>query len=245
MAISRTLEPESMSERAEALAYDDMCLDKVNDAFVSDLLAQGKSVDGSRVGVWVIDLGCGPCDIPVKLCERASAVKVLAIDSSVEMLELAKRRIDLGGMIDRISLAHDDVKVLDVYADEMADTVISNTLLHHLAEPHQGLQTAVRLLKFGGRLFIRDLVRPNSVDEIEALVMLHAGGESEVAKQLLRQSLHASLTLDEVRAMAAEFGIAPNCVQMTSDRHWTLDWNLPENAAEDASDSQDECDGDD
>ncbi len=243
MAISRTLEPECMSERTEALAYGDMCLDAVNEAFVEDLLSHGTSIGGGPVGVWVIDLGCGPCDIPVKLCERAPAVKVLAIDSSVEMLELAKRQIDFGGMIDRISLAHDDVKILDMYADEMADTVISNTLLHHLAEPEQGLRTAVRLLKLGGRLFIRDLVRPSSVDEVEELVRLHTEGEPEIAKQLLRQSLHAALTLEEVREMAAEFGIAPNCVQMTSDRHWTLDWNRPENADDDADD--DETDSED
>lgn len=225
MTLTRTLEPESMSERAEAMAYDEMCLDTVNQAFVDDLLAVGCSIGGTRTGVWVIDLGCGPCDIPVKLCQQDDRVKVLAIDSSIEMLELAKRRIDLGGMLDRITLAHDDVKSLDFYDDCLADTVISNTLLHHLAEPGQGLETAVRLLKPGGRLFIRDLFRPSSEAEVERLVDLHGEGEPEVARQLLRQSLHAALTLEEIRELAVELGIPACHVEMTSDRHWTLDWN--------------------
>lgn len=229
MAIKRTLEPESMAERSEALAYEDMRLDAVNNAFVEDLLASGTSVGGGPVGVWVIDLGCGPCDIPVKLCQRVPAARVLAIDSSIEMLELAKRQIDVGGMLDRISLAHDDVKVLDAYADEMADTVISNSLLHHLAEPLLGLRTAARLVKPGGRLFIRDLFRPETAEQIESLVQQHAADDTAFGQQLLRQSLHAALTVAEVRELAVEVGIPPAAVLQTSDRHWTLDWNRPEN----------------
>ncbi len=236
MNLKRTLEPESMSEQSEAAAYQDMNLDAVNQAFVDDLLSgrysqshsTGSDKSGAgRVGVWIIDLGCGPCDIPVKLCQRLEAAKVLCLDSSIAMLELAKRQIDFGGMIDRISLAHDDAKSLDRYDDELADTVISNTLLHHLADPADVLETAVRLLKRGGRLFIRDLFRPTSEAEVERLVDLHAHGEPEIARQLLRQSLHASLTLEEIRELASDFEIPASSIQMTSDRHWTLDWNRP------------------
>ncbi len=228
MPLKRTLEPESMSDREEASAYRDMNLDAVNTAFVDDLLAVGHSVGGGRVGVWVIDLGCGPCDIPVELCRQVPQARVLAIDSSIEMLELAKRQIDFGGMLDRITLAHDDVKSLDRYDDEIADTIVSNTLLHHLAQPELGLATAIRMLKPAGRLFIRDLVRPESEARVEALVELHCGGESQIAKQLLRQSLHAALTLEEISDLAGDLGIPASCIQMTSDRHWTLDWNRPD-----------------
>jgi ubiquinone/menaquinone biosynthesis C-methylase UbiE len=218
-----------MSVHDEAIAYSEMRLDAVNEAFVDDLLSRGTSIGGGAVGVWVMDLGCGTCDIPVKLCQRDRAVRVLAIDSSVEMLDLARRQIDFGGMIDRISLAHDDVKTLDMYHDEIADTVISNSLFHHLPEPELGLRTAVRLLKHGGRLFVRDLVRPEDTEQVEELVRRHCEGEPDIAKQLLRQSLHAALTLDEIRHVAANCGVDRDCVQITSDRHWTLDWNRPDN----------------
>jgi hypothetical protein len=39
---------------------------------------------------------------------------------------------------------------------------------------------------------------------------------------LFRASLHAALTLDEVRVAAREVGLDDVRVAMTSDRHWTL-----------------------
>ena len=109
--------------------------------------------------------------------------------------------------------------------DGMADTVISNSLLHHLDAPQLGLATAIRLIRPGGRLFLRDLARPENEQEVERLVACYSGQESAKAQQLLRQSLHAALTLEEIRTMAGGLGIQPEHVQMTSDRHWTIDWS--------------------
>jgi hypothetical protein len=41
-------------------------------------------------------------------------------------------------------------------------------------------------------------------------------------RELFRASLHAALTLEEVRAMVAPLGIPNDAVRMTSDRHWTI-----------------------
>ena len=196
---------------------------EVNRRFVDDL------VDGGPVGPQVIDLGCGPAGIPIELCRRLESIQALAIDSEIEMLEIAKREIDIAGLLDQITLHHADVCAMDQYEDAMADTVIGNSLLHHLDEPGLGLQTAIRLLRAGGRLFIRDLARPDSVEQVESLVSQYAGQETENAQQLFRQSLFAALTLDEIREIAGRFnklglGIWSEHVQMTSDRHWTLDW---------------------
>jgi len=101
--------------------------------------------------------------------------------------------------------------------------VISNTLLHHLPEPRDAVATAVRIVSPGGRIFIRDLVRPATVKEIDHLVDMHTTGESESAKKMFRDSLFAALTLQEARDMFASFGFPPSTVNMTSDRHWTFD----------------------
>jgi hypothetical protein len=77
----------------------------------------------------------------------------------------------------------------------------------------------------GGRLFVRDLARPDTDADVERLVTLFSGEESKYGQQLFRQSLHAALTLDEIRTIAGGLGIRPDDVQMTSDRHWTLDWS--------------------
>lgn len=191
----------------------------VNRQFVDDLTADGKSV-----GPQVIDLGCGPAAIPIELCTRVESLQVMAVDSEIEMLEIAKREIDIAGLLSVITLHHADVCTMVEYEDGMTDTLISNSLLHHLDEPEAGLRTAVRLVREGGRLFIRDLARPSSLEETEQLVSMYAGGENEVAQQLFRQSLLAALTLAEITELAGGFGISASDVQMTSDRHWTIDW---------------------
>ena len=221
MSLPRTLEPEPVDLRDEAAQYDAMDHAEVNRVFVDDL------VSGGDVGPRIIDIGCGTARIPIEICQRDDAWSVMAIDSSVEMLEIAKMQIDFAGMLDRIFLEHATVAELSQFESGMADTVVSNSLIHHLPDPLLGLEMAVRLVGEGGRVFIRDLARPESDDEVEQLVQLHAKGESEYAQQLFRQSLHAALTLAEVRQLTSGLGIGEADVQMTSDRHWTIDWRSP------------------
>ena len=51
-----------------------------------------------------------------------------------------------------------------------------------------------------------------------------AGGASAHQRALFEASLWAALTVDEVRALVAEVGHAPDGVQQSSDRHWT--WTI-------------------
>lgn len=215
----RTPEPKPESPYDEAREYHAMDHSEVNRRFVDDLLA------GGSVGPRVIDLGCGPAGIAIELCSRVPEIQLIAADADVEMLEIAKREIDFAGCLDRIALHHADACDMQGYQDEMADAVLSNSLMHHLELPELGLATAVRLTMPGGRLFIRDLARPTSPQEVERLVQLYCDGESANAQQLFRQSLHAALTLDEIRNIAGGLGIRADDVQMSSDRHWTIDWS--------------------
>jgi ubiquinone/menaquinone biosynthesis C-methylase UbiE len=214
---TRTLEPEVMDTFEAAMMYDQMNHEAVNRKFVDDLVA------GGDVGGEVIDLGTGTALIPIELCERVDGVRVLAIDASGEMLDLARRRIEIAQMTQRIQLEQADCKALKGFAAAMADTVISNTVIHHLPDPSLMVGEAVRLLRSGGRLFIRDLVRPATIGEVDALVAAHAANETKEARTMFRDSLLAALTIDEARQMFASFGLPAANVRMTSDRHWTFD----------------------
>ncbi len=217
VSLPRILEPAPLDPFEEASEYQAMDHSGANSAFLDDLTA-------AEIGQHVIDLGCGPAAIPIELCRRDAAVSVMAIDGEVEMLEIAKIEVDMEGMIDRITLQHADVGEMDDFEEGMADTVISNSLIHHLADPESGLRTCLRLVRPGGRLFIRDLYRPATQQDVDQLVSQYTKDENEFARQLFRQSLHAALTLDEIRSLAGGLGIAASHVQMTSDRHWTIDW---------------------
>ena len=215
--IPRILEPEYMDDPQEASLYDAMDHDHVNRLFVGDLLAAG------NVGQRVVDLGTGTARIPIILCGQVDEVRVMAIDAALHMLDIAMRNVDVAGLRDRIQLDKADVKSLVDYEDGICDCVISNTLLHHLPEPIAALRQATRIVTQRGRIFIRDLMRPRTAEDVERLTQLHAKGASLEAQQLLRQSLHAALTLDEAKQMAEACGLDPASVCATSDRHWTLD----------------------
>ncbi len=212
--IERILEPEVMDTFEEASAYDAMDHADVNRRFVEDLLLR------APLGRDVLDLGTGTALIPIELCLRNEEVRVMAFDASVEMLELARYHLESNGMTQRIQLQFGDAKEL-IFQDAYFDSVVSNSIVHHIPDPSTILSEAVRVLRPGGLLFIRDLYRPDTESQIEQLVELYTSSETEYSQQLFRQSLHAALRLDEVQALVARMGFDVQTVSMTSDRHWT------------------------
>lgn len=209
-----------MEDRKEAMEYNDMDHRAVNDRFVADLIEAGP------IGTDILDLGTGTALIPVELCRREQGIRVMAADASVEMLELARYNIELSHLLDRVQLHRCDAKKL-VFPNAYFDTVMSNSLVHHLPTSDSFLAESLRVLRADGLLFIRDLYRPETDTEVERLVDLYTEGETDYSKQLFRQSLHAALTVQELQGIVEPLGIPSNAVQMSSDRHWTLVYRKP------------------
>ena len=214
--LPRTLEPEVMDTWAEAEEYDSMDHVAVNLRFAQDLAVN------EPVGDDLLDLGTGTALIPIELCKiLPKSTRVMAADASQPMLELARYRIEVAALNDRIQLLYGDCKQLP-FEDKFFDVVFSNTLIHHVPNPADVLREAWRVLRPNGLLFIRDLLRPDNADQVEQLVRQHAANQAESGRQLLRQSLHASLTIEEIQSIAEEVGITPVAIEQTSDRHWTM-----------------------
>lgn len=230
MSLSRILEEEVMDSAEEALDYDKMDHQAVNQRFSQDFLSAWKPVAGSvSPGVMpngvpkpavVLDLGTGTAQIPVEMCRQDAEIKILGVDLATSMLELARYNIEAAGFRERIQLAHVDAKGLP-YEDGAFVAVVSNSIVHHIPQPRASLKEAVRVTANGGMLFFRDLMRPDSLSQLKQLVDLYAGDATDRQQKLFADSLHAALTLEEVRAMVAELGFEPATVQATSDRHWT------------------------
>jgi ubiquinone/menaquinone biosynthesis C-methylase UbiE len=209
-----------MESDEEARDYDSMDHAAVNRAFVDDLLA------GGDVAGEVIDLGTGTAQIPILLCQQVEECRVMAIDLSVAMLDLARLNIEVNSLIDRIALAHIDSKEL-LYEDDQFDVVISNSIVHHIPEPGTVIAEAVRVTRPGGRLFFRDLLRPSDESTVAQLVATYAGEADARQRKMFDDSLRAALSLDEVREMVVALGFDPESVAATSDRHWTWDTVKP------------------
>jgi ubiquinone/menaquinone biosynthesis C-methylase UbiE len=229
-ALPRTLEVEVMDTEEEAREYDAMDHTEVNARFVHDLLAFRPHVGE------VLDVGTGTARIPIELCERASTASVVAIDLADHMLARARSNIARAKLEGRILLEKRDAKSAG-WADGRFDLVISNTILHHIPDPTELVREMWRLTAKGGGIFLRDLVRPEAAANVRSLVERYGGSPAsedpgEVTSHrrqvaLFEASLHAALTLDEIRARVRAVGIPDAAVTMTSDRHWTLAHTKP------------------
>lgn len=217
--LPRVLEPEVMDTPDEARDYDSMDHSGVNRLFASDLIAAAQAKPEVLCGD-MLDLGTGTAQIPIEICRQTPEGRILAVDAAIEMLELARYNIELAGVITRVRLAHVDAKVLP-YRDGTFDVVMSNSIVHHIPEPASVIAEAARVLKPGGLIFFRDLLRPASSDEVTRLVQTYAGGCNEHQRAMFEASLNAALTLEEVRAVISPLGFNDDSVQQTSDRHWT------------------------
>ena len=235
--LDRVLEPEVMDDADEAASYDAMDHAQPNAAFVDRLMALGIARCERA-----LDLGTGPGDIPILLCAqsdklpgagkshgvsgrgtplKAVGLAVFAVDLAQTMLDLAKPKVAAAGLSLRIELRQMDVKALDL-PDASFDAVFSNTILHHIPEPLSMLQEAARVLKPGGLLLIRDLRRPDTQQELDRLVTLHAAECDAEQRRLFAESLRAALTPDELRDLAAQAGLDGAQVVVDTDRHMSL-----------------------
>jgi ubiquinone/menaquinone biosynthesis C-methylase UbiE len=247
--LTRVFEPEVMDSSEDAREYDAMDHAAVNAQFVSDLLAVLEKGDWSNYRApreefsnnrepiigpvpffRVLDLGTGTAQIPIELCRHAPRVHVTAVDAAESMLALARNNVAAAGLADRIQLVRSDAKCLaatrspsgaERVLERAFDAVISNSIVHHIAEPRAVIATAIRLTAPGGLLFHRDLARPCDEAQLNHLVATYAGDATPYQRKLFGDSLRATLTVDEMRELVTEFGFAPDTVQMTSDRHWT------------------------
>jgi ubiquinone/menaquinone biosynthesis C-methylase UbiE/CheY-like chemotaxis protein len=230
--LPRTLEPEVMDTVEEAVDYDSMDHSGVNRLFVDDLLAVAATsgdhdrLQSSTNPLRILDVGTGTALIPIEFCRRPVSASVWAVDLAVEMLLLAERNVRDAGLDGRILLEHLDAKELS-YNDGEFDWVISNSILHHIPQPVDSMREMLRVLRPGGLLFVRDLMRPGSDADVEQFVATYAGQENEHSQQLFRQSLHAALTVPEMQELMVDLGWPADCATQTSDRHWTIRGSRP------------------
>jgi ubiquinone/menaquinone biosynthesis C-methylase UbiE len=213
--VDRILEPEVMDTWLEATAYDAMDFVAVNTAFAAEAI----TLDPDAVKI--LDAGTGTARIPILMCQRRPQYLITAVDLAQSMLIVGQRNVEEAGLVQRIRLEQVDTKRM-AYPDLEFDMLISNSLVHHLPDPLSFFQEVKRLVRPGGAILIRDLIRPESDEIVNDLVDRIGSGYDARQQQLFRDSLKAALTLAEVQAAIDLVGLQDVKLTQSSELHWSI-----------------------
>ncbi len=218
--MERTLEPELMQDEQQALAYARADFSASNQWYIDHLLQ-----DYPRELRNVLDIGCGPGDVMLRLATARPGVHITAVDGAEAMIALARAAVRGAGLNDRITLLQGRVPGLAL-PERSFDAVLSKDLLHHLPDPMVLWSEAARLGRPGAIVYVMDLMRPETLEAARTIVETVAAGEHPILKEDFFASLCAAFTLDEVGAQIENSGL-PLAVTQVSDRHMVIQGLLP------------------
>lgn len=211
----RIPEAELMDDAAQARAYAEANFEQPHKQFISLFRHQFPQRD---VHGPVLDLGCGPCDISWRFAQAYPSCHIDAVDGAAAMLAHGQRLIEHQGLQARIHLHHCYLPA-DALPASSYQTIISNSLLHHLSDAAVLWQTIKQATVAGAAIFIMDLLRPDSPAQAQALVDEYAAGEPDILRQDFYHSLLAAYTIAEVKMQLLTAGLDNLQVQTVSDRH--------------------------
>lgn len=221
--MQRIPEPELMDEAEQARAYALADFTEPNERFVRYFEDEFPELRHASV----LDLGCGPGDIVLRLASRHTGLTVHGIDGSAAMLRFASERLhaapELGGRVQFIEGILPGASLpLPGY-----DAVISNSLLHHLHDPNVFWRAVREAGGPGAAVLVMDLFRPESIAAAQAIVDQYAASEPDILRQDFHASLCAAFDASEIRDQLRANGLDGLAVRIVSDRHLLVTGRLP------------------
>ena len=214
--MDRVLEPELMDDPEQAEAYAQADFSVENQYFIDEFCRRFPEFLTGHV----VDLGCGPADIPIRLVQARPACTVTGIDASLPMIRLGEEAITNVQLHDRVQLVCEPIQ--HVRLPKPADAIISNSLLHHLPNPMDFWPVIKHLTKPAAPVLVIDLLRPESTTATQNIVDQYARHAPEILRRDFYNSLLAAFTLDEVSAQLTESGLGHFVVTEPDDRHWVV-----------------------
>ncbi|HMU56330.1 MAG TPA: class I SAM-dependent methyltransferase [Nitrospira sp.] len=214
--MDRILEPELMDDDEQVVAYANADFAEENQGFVDRFREYFPDFAEGHI----LDLGCGPGDIPIRLARAFTGCRVTGIDASAPMIRLAERAVQAEGLQDRITFRCERFERLP--GANVVDAAVSNSLLHHLPNPLQFWNKLRQLVKPGSPVLVMDLLRPDSPEEAQAIVDRYAAGEPDILRRDFYNSLLAAFTEDEITSQLARMNLTRLLIDVVDDRHWVV-----------------------
>jgi SAM-dependent methyltransferase len=213
--VKRVVEPELMSAEEQARAYAEADFAAAHGLYPR-LFAEKFPRRSQRA--FVLDLGCGPCDVTIRFAQANRGYTFDAADGSAAMLRHARRAVKATRLSRRINLIEGFIPGAPI-PRRSYDVILSSSFLHHLHDPQVLWQTVRKYAKAGTIVFVPDLRRPPSRAKARAFMQKHAQGEPSVLRRDFYNSLLAAFTPTEVRRQLIQAGLPMLKVEIISDRH--------------------------
>ncbi len=208
----RTPESELMERQAQAVSYAQADFSESNQIFISNLLQQTTINSKTKI----LDVGCGDGEIPIMLVKKTRC-QITAIDGSENMLKqfiLKKEKQN----IDNIKIYKKLINN-ELFPENVFDLVINNSVLHHISDVYLFWRTLIRLIEPEGKIFLMDLVRPESDKQLQNTLSKYGGLDPTLLKDF-ENSLRAAYTIDEVKSQLNDFREITFNIKSVSDRHF-------------------------
>ena len=218
--MDRVLEPELMEDEHQVSAYAAANFEEVNQGFIDRFREYFPEFTEGHI----LDLGCGPGDIPIRFARALPSCRITGVDASEPMIGLAGVAVKQTGLADRITFRCERFQAVSLI--EPVDAAVSNSLLHHVPNPLQFWYRLRQLVKPGSPVLVMDLLRPDSPEEAQAIVDRYAAKEPEILRRDFYSSLLAAFTEDEVAAQLAEMNLSRLIVDVPDDRYWVVSGRL-------------------
>lgn len=199
--MERILEPELMDDEEQSIAYAEADFSTSNQLFVDSLVRDFPAHVRA-----VVDIGCGPADVVIRLAKAAPNAVITALDGSAPMIAIARTAAGAAGVDHRLTLLHTRIPGPPPPSQSF-DAVLSKDLLHHLPDPRVLWNEVKRLGRPGAAVYVMDLVRPDSEDIARSMVKEGAGSDNPILQHDFYNSLLAAFTPDEVRQQVREAGL--------------------------------------
>jgi SAM-dependent methyltransferase len=146
----------------------------------------------------LVDLGCGTGRFTYPMADRFQT-RVVGIDPSTKMLEIARKRLNRSPIEFRQASA-EDVPL----ENECADLIFMSMVLHHLQDRTRAAQECYRILNVGGRVCVRNSTRESTYPHVHFFPGVLPMIETELPSR------------DEILAMFENVGLRLSAYQRVS-----------------------------
>lgn len=174
---------------------------------------------GPRGPARVLDIGTGGGQIPLLLARRRPEWRIWGLDRSRAMLDAGREamatvrreaRRQARPFVSGFAVA--EARRMP-FPDRAFDLVVSNSLLHHLADPTRVLDEVARVARPDGRVLIRDLRRPPR-PLFRAWVGWHGRNYRGAMRALYEASVAAAFTPAEMERLLGRSGMSGAAVEI-------------------------------